>query len=242
MDRTGQDWVAVAKLSSTEPILDSTRVKLWQDDNYCQDIDLPGCLPALVNTMAMEIPFLTVSINLREDTCIKVYRLATEMLMEDISAFASLIKSFPLGRFANQLFCNELFFGCVLDDQKAVILIEKGELFDAAILPENIERILVLLQDDASKYCVGMNTTSLVFAPWEKEDKDEGPESEDEDEEQESEEDKDLDQVLGEEDQEHGYKEEKDQEDGSGVEEVVSPLYKKDFWMTNKIVLFHAQK
>ena len=87
-----------------------------------------------------------------------------------------------------------------------------------------------------------MNTTSLVFAPWEKEDKDEGPESEDEDEEQESEEDKDLDQVLGEEDQEHGYKEEKDQEDGSGVEEVVSPLYKKDFWMTNKIVLFHAQK
>ena len=121
-------------------------------------------------------------------------------------------------------------------------MIEKGALFDAATLPENIERIHVLLQDDASKYCVDMNTTSLVFAPWEKEDKDEGPESEDEDEEQESEEDKDLDQVLGEEDQEHGYKEEKDQEDGSGVEEVVSPLYKKDFWMTNKIVLFHAQK
>ena len=191
--------------------------------------------------MAMEIPFLTVSINLREDTFIKVYRLATEMLMEDISTVASLIKSFPLGRFANQLFCNELFFGCVLDDQKAVILIEKGELFDAAILPENIERIHVLLQDDASKYCVDMNTTSLVFAPWEKEDKDEGPESEDEDEEQGSEEDEDLDH-LGEEDQEHGYKEEKDQEDGSGVEEVVSPLYKKDFWMTNKIVLFHAQK
>ena len=189
----------------------------------------------------MELPFLIASFNLKDDSCIKVYQLAADKLMEDISPVASHVKNIHLGHLANELICNELFFGCVLGDGQAVVLIEKKALFDAAIPPERTERNHVVLQEDTSKYSVDMNTTSLVFAMWEKGDEDKEEESEeDEDLELESNEDKEEEgedlEELNEEDQEQGYREEKDEGDESDEYKVVTPLHKKDFWMTNNIV------
>ena len=174
--------------------------------------------------MLLTIKEFDTSINLKLKSRIKVYQLATDKLMEDISAVATLVKSVHLGRLAIELICNELLFGCVLDDEKSVVLIEKKTIFDATISPEKTKRNHVLLQEDTSTYCVAMNTSSLVFAMREKADEDE--------------EDDDLEQ-FGDEGEEQGYMEDEDQEDGSelsGEDKVLTPLHKKDFWMTNNIV------
>ena len=169
------DWVAVAKWSIWDHTkrlkMDSTKVMLWQDDTFRQDLDLPGCLPAAVMDIAMKLPFLIFSLRDIVTGCasIKVFRLAADSGMEDINTVASLFKSIPLADnlmpIRRGIICNELFFGFVLDsyaeERLAVILTEKKALLDPAVPPLETERRQINLDGPTRR--VDMNTTSLVF-------------------------------------------------------------------------------
>ena len=155
----------------------NAKVKLWQSDNFRQDISLPECLPFEFAKIALKKPFMVICCGgLTTPSRDQVYQLASDNLMEDIRPVASLIKTIQLEGKAGQLMFNELFFGFVLDpdedDRQEVVLIEKKALLDASIPSEETEKRQILLQDDGSAYKVGMNTTSLVYAQWLKKDED----------------------------------------------------------------------
>ena len=205
---TEEDWIAVA--AGEGP---NTKVKLWQSDNFRQDISLPELHPFAAE-IALKKPFMVICCRgLRTPSCVQVYQLASDPLMEEIRPVASLIKTIQLEGKAGQLMFNELFFGFVLDpdedDRQEVVLIEKKALLVASIPSEETEKRQILLQDDGSTYKVGMNTTSLVYAQWMKKDEDSEQGSLDDDKDDSDNSDEDL-------------------ED----KEVVVPLHKKDFWRT----------
>ena len=156
-----KDWLSVTKWSLK-------RATLWQDDNYRQDIDLPGCLPSnRLMATAMDLPFFILCLKVERGTYIKVFRLAADKEMENISTVASIVKSISIGDVVmpiwKEVICNQLFFGVVvrrcLDGGAAVALIEKRTLVDAE--PE--KRIFNMVAKPTLG-CVDMNSTSLVFA------------------------------------------------------------------------------
>ena len=163
------DWISVTKWPSKQ-------VSLWQDDTYRQDIDLPG-LPSIARDIpffiqepyasAMYSPFLILSVGVRSRASIKVFRLAADNEMKDISTVASLIKSISLGDCSihhSRIIFNQLFFGFVLRHARtglAVTFIEKRTLVDTGIA--ETERRQIKLMDRLSHSCVDMNSTSLVF-------------------------------------------------------------------------------
>ena len=129
---TARDWAAVAKMFATGPRLYSTKVMLWKDDTYRQDLDLLGCQRGRVQDIAMELPFLILSLwSVGESDSIKVYRLAADNRMENIGTVATPFKSIPLVRCIG-IICNEFFFGFANGPGSNVILIEKRALFNAA--------------------------------------------------------------------------------------------------------------
>ena len=164
-----KDW-----LSITKSRLSSKRTTLWQDDTFRKDIDLPGCVKSCLLATAMDLPFFILCLRINRHTYIKVFRLAADMKMENISTEASLIKSMSIGGvepLRKEIICNQLFFGVIfdLDEGVAVTLIEKKTLGDADVTePERRSFNLAL----ATKLmgCVDMNSTSLIFARNQKRD------------------------------------------------------------------------
>ena len=161
------DWISVTKWPSR-------RVSLWQDDTYRQDTNLPGLpstamdSPFLIKehiASAIDFPFLILSVRDKGHASIKVFRLAADNEMKDISNVASLVNSIPLGdRLPSRIISNQLFFGFVSylhPTGLAVTLIEKRALVDTGIA--ETERRQIKLMDRLSHSCVDMNSTSLVF-------------------------------------------------------------------------------
>ena len=158
------DWISVTKWPSG-------RVSLWQDDTYRQDINLPGLPTTAMDSpfllkehiaSAIDFPFLILSVREKKGRAsIKVFRLAAD---NEISTVASLVKSIPFGdRVACRIISNQLFFGFVSylhPTGKAVTLIEKRALVDAAVANTEMNRINLL----DSFNCLDMNSTCLVFA------------------------------------------------------------------------------
>ena len=152
------DWISVTKWPSR-------RLTLWQDVTFRQDIDIPdqGCLSSRLLATAMDRPFLILSLRDYDKDCasIKVFRLAADNEMKDISTVASLVKSIPLGdAWPSRIICNQLFFGFVFN--RAVTLIEKRALVDLAV-PDPERRQIDLDVDGSFLNCVHMNSSSLVF-------------------------------------------------------------------------------
>ena len=162
------DWVAVVKRFGT-----GQKVMLWQDDIFRQEVDLPGCLPVAVMAIAMELPFFSLRDIVKGCAFIKVFRLAADSGMEDISTVASLFKTIPIDDnlmpIRGGIICNQLFFGFVLassydEEGPSVILIEKKALLDpAAGPPLQTARRQINLEVNGSIRNVDMNTTCLVF-------------------------------------------------------------------------------
>ena len=208
---TEENWIAVAGRARSRS--NTVEIKLWEGENFRQDICVHDYQSAHFWDIALKLPFIVVSCgDMREDSCVKVYQLASENLMEDIKPVATLIKTIQLRGKAQQLIFNELFFGFVLhpgeDDTQAVVLIEKKALLDAS---DKTAKRQILLHKNGSPYTVGINTTGLVFATWLKKDKDDDLGSHD-----------DYENV------------DNSDEDLEG-EKVVIPLHKKDFWKTYSI-------
>ena len=211
---TEENWIAVAGRARTRS--NTVEIKLWEGENFRQDICVHDYQSAHFWDIALKLPFIVVSCgDMREDSCVKVYQLASDNLMEDIKPVATLIKTIQLGGKAQQLIFNELFFGFVLhpgeDDTQAVVLIEKKALLDASIPSDKTAKRQILLHKNGSPYTVGINTTGLVFATWLKKDKDDDLGSHD--------------------DHENVDSSDEDLEE----EKVVIPLHKKDFWKTYSI-------
>ena len=144
---TDGDWVA-----ATGQMLNSTKVMLWQDETYRQDLVLPGCLPIAAEAIALELPFLILwSSDVNVSASIKVFRLAADNGMEDISTVAFLVKSIPLYNLVptwRGIICNKLFFGFLHAEGLAATLIEKRALVDAAVPAEKTERRQINLVDE----------------------------------------------------------------------------------------------
>ena len=151
---TEGNWVAVVNGFSTGPRLNSKKVMLWQNDTFRQEIDLPGCFPGAMWSVAMELPFLIISLG----NVVKVFRLAADKGMDDISTVATLVKSIPFPDFwpIPKVIRNKLFFGFV--QGQIATLIEKMALVDPAEETERREINLVYGHCGPS-----MNTTSLVW-------------------------------------------------------------------------------
>ena len=233
---TEEDWLAVARTARNRP--NTVEVKLWQSNNFRQDISLPEFRSvSAILKIALKLPFIVVTDgDVGIDACVKVYQLAYNNLMEDIRPVATLIKTIQLEE-ASQMISNELFFGFVLDpdenDTQAVVLIEKKALLDASIPSEETEKRQILLRNDGCWDTVDMNTTSLVSVLWltKYENYEQGSHDDDHDDGT----DFGID-LKEEEERQDNYKDKDDNTDEDlEEEEVVYPLYKKDFWRTSSI-------
>ena len=150
---------------------DNLKIKLWKDELFSQDIELPGVSSYGVRDVVLESPFLVVGgdgwIDGRATFWIKVFQLAADKLMEDLNSAAPLIKTlqFP-GFYLSELICTGLVLGCVLkpgdNGERSLVLFEKTALLEASTLPEQTSRNRVHL-GATNNDLVDMNTTSLVF-------------------------------------------------------------------------------
>ena len=165
-----KDWLAVKGWEeSGQNIL---KVKLWKEEMFQKDIELPGVMVDgyKVNDVVLESPFLIVggtgSPGDKATGWIKVFQLAAGKYMEDINSAASLVKTlqFP-GFYAPELLRTGLVWGCLLtavNRERFFALFEKTVLLDSATLPEETGRNMIHL-DTTNYSLVDMNTTSLVF-------------------------------------------------------------------------------
>ena len=140
------DWLAVAWWDESRR--DIFKVKLWKEELFRQDIELPGVSACDVDDLVLESPFLVVGGHSGDSESgdrvtgwIKVFQLADDNLMEDLNSAASLIKTvqFPGFSIKKNLLCTGLVLGCLLSDKDlefSFVLIEKTALFDAATPPE----------------------------------------------------------------------------------------------------------
>ena len=167
------DWLAVAGGDESGP--DVFKVKLWKEDLFRQDIELPGVSAGDARDVVLDSPFLVVGGTTgsswfgegEETGWIKVFQLAADNLMEDLNTAASLAKTvqFP-GFFVTKLLCTQLVWGCMMVAQdhleSSLDLSEKTAFLDAATPPEQTQRNRIHLR---TRYynLVDMNTTSLVF-------------------------------------------------------------------------------
>ena len=92
-------WVALADdtLTTNNEV---SKVMLWQEENTGQDIELLGCSESWVRGFAMELPFLALILYDNNRTAsVKVYRMAEDKQMKDLSQAASLVKSISINNF-----------------------------------------------------------------------------------------------------------------------------------------------
>ena len=84
-----EDWIAVAVGRRPNPT-----VKLWQSNNFRQDISLPECHAFNFAKIALKKPFMVICCGgLMTPSRVQVYQLASDNLMGDIRPVASLIKT-----------------------------------------------------------------------------------------------------------------------------------------------------
>ena len=159
------DWWAVAGGDVSRP--DILMVKLWKEDLFKRDIELPGVRARDVQDVVLESPFLVVGVTSWSAATrpIKVFQLAANNLMEDLNTAASLVKTlqFP-NLYFDKLRCTGLVLGCQMraQGQRSLVLFEKTALLDTTTLPEQTPGNRVHLGTIGFNL-VDMNTTSLVF-------------------------------------------------------------------------------
>ena len=147
------------------------KVKLWKEELFRQDVELPGVPPYEVRDVVLESPFLVVGgtgwSEGRLTSWIRVFQLAADKLMEDLNTAASPIKTLKFPGFElNKLLCTRLVLGCLLhedgENEYSLVLFEKTALLDASTPPEQTPWNRVDLET-TDYNLVDMNTTSLVF-------------------------------------------------------------------------------
>ena len=148
---------------------DILKVKLWKEELFRRDIELPGVSAGAVHDVVLESPFFVVGgtdWSGDRTTCwIKVFQ--SDNLMEDLHSAASLVKTVQFPGFSEpKLLCTQLVWGCLMGAQDhlefSLVLFEKTALLDAATSPEQTPRNRVHL-GTTDNDLVDMNTTSLVF-------------------------------------------------------------------------------
>jgi len=163
-----KEWWAVAGREESRP--DTLKVKLWEEELFKRDIELPG-VSAFDYDVVLESPFLVVGGTSwsGDRFTVWIFQLAADNLMEDLNSAASLVKTvqFP-GFYAHKLLCTKLVLGCLMGAQGqenhecSLVLFEKTALLDAATPPEQTPGNRVHL-GTIDHSLVNMNTTSLVF-------------------------------------------------------------------------------
>ena len=162
-----KDWLAFAVKDVSIPGI--LKVKLWKEELFRQDIELPlpGVSAGDVKDVVLESPFLVVGgRSWSDDRWIKVFQLAADKHMEVLNTAAPLIKTvqFP-GFYPDKLLCTGLVWGCLLRDEnyeRSLVPFEKAALLGTATLPEETERNMILLEATYHNF-VDMYTTGLVF-------------------------------------------------------------------------------
>ena len=94
-------------------------MKLWKEDLFRQDIEMPGVSAGDVRDVVLESPFFVVGgtdwSGDRLTSWIKVFQLAADNLMEDLNSAASLVKTLQFPDFyADKLLCTGLVWGCLI--------------------------------------------------------------------------------------------------------------------------------
>ena len=160
------DWLAVT--GKDESRSEIFKVKLWKEEMFRQDIELPGVsADALVGDVVLESPFLVVGgTSCMGERVIKVIQL-------DLNSAASLIKTVQFPDFAlDKFLCTRLVWGCLLvingppfvprdNEELSLVLFGKAALLDAANPPEETKGNVIHL-GTAGYDLVDVNTTSLV--------------------------------------------------------------------------------
>ena len=164
-----KDWWAVTVKDVSRPGI--LKVKLWKEELFRQDIDLPGVSAGDVRDVVLESPFFVVGGTSRSGGrntgFIKVFQLGADNLMEDLNSAASLLKTLQFPGFkVYKLLCTQLVWGCLMvaqdNHESYLVLFEKTALLDTATPPEQTLRNRIHL--GTTHYnLVDMNTTSLVF-------------------------------------------------------------------------------
>ena len=184
-------FISIKKVKKSENIfrevgreeswLDIFKVKLWKEELFRQDVELPGVSAGAGDggwmdqgDVVFESSFLVVcgtsSSGGRYIGCIQVFQLAADNVMENLNTSAPLIKTvqFP-GFYSPKLLCNQFVWGCLVVPprhqdhlESSLVLFEKTALLDAATPPEQTPGNRVHLGTIDYKL-VDMNTTSLVF-------------------------------------------------------------------------------
>ena len=158
-----KDWWAVAVRDVSR--LDILKVKLWKEELFRQNFELPGVSASdILQDVVLESPFLVLG---GLTGWIKVFQLAADNLMEDLNSAASLVKTvqFP-GFYAPKLLCTQLVWGCLMlawdNQESSLVLFEKTALLDAATPPEQTPGNRIRL--GATNYdLVDMNASCVVF-------------------------------------------------------------------------------
>ena len=164
-----KDWLAVPVYDESRPAI--LKVKLWKEELFRQDIELPGVHAYDVKDVVLESPFLVVSSHdFLNGASINVFHLPADRLLE-----APWIKTiqFP-GFHAEKLFCNGFVFGCFLRPfpgsihERSVVLFENTELLDVATWPEQTNENRTFLphlthDENHINYFVDMNASCLIF-------------------------------------------------------------------------------
>ena len=167
-----KDWRVVVGYELSRPL--DIKVKLWKEELFRRDIELPGWYCDAVDQVALHSPFLVVSgrSDISSGFWIKVFALASGNLKEDFNTIAPLIKTVQIpGFYVYKLLCSGHFLGCQLLDDEDVdnlfsnILFEKKVLLDGATLPEQTHsnRIPMPRLHVKQTAAADMNATSLVF-------------------------------------------------------------------------------
>ena len=165
-----KDFVAVV---GNDQGPDSAKVKLWKEDSFVQDIELPelSCFHAFTDVVmhCMQSPILvasgrTWSLSGRT-SWVKVFQLAADNQVHLIKTV--LLSPEFYGGYGDQLFCNGQIFGCQLVNLVSGIwmnLFKKATLLDPETGEQTERNVIPLPQVDWETSSVrGHNTTSLVF-------------------------------------------------------------------------------
>ena len=139
------------------------KVRLWKGDKDGQDIAIPG-QNYDDDILSLKFPFLvflTQSMSSSHSALINVYKLTNEK--GELAPDAALVKSIDLGRgnFRRCHISNKFFLGVeglASDNRPFLNLLEKKQLVDPSVLPEETERRRLELCSWNTK----INTTSLV--------------------------------------------------------------------------------
>ena len=140
----------------------SQKVTLWKGENEGQDIAIPG--QNYGDILSLKFPFLVFlaqPMSTSDSALINVYKLTNEK--GELAPNAALVKSIDMGRgiFRHCHISNKFFLGVtgLTSDWRPVLnLLEKKQLHDSSVLPEEIERRRL----EVCSWNTKINTTSLV--------------------------------------------------------------------------------